>query len=99
MKKIEITYNIEDFENITNIMEFYDKINLTPMFGKEIKKVSQIKMNLENNEKLLSFFIKNRPKNKLKKNWDISVQLDWVNYSPVSVKDLDKNIIEVFLEE
>ena len=88
----------EKISKVTNMMEFYEVIGAKPYFeSKQVTDVSKIKMNSDDNEKL-NDLLKTNANKKYKRRYskkyiDTAVAMDWLNYSPVSVKDMEHDVV------
>lgn len=79
-----IKYNIDDFQGIKCMNDFYALIGISNELGTVIRSVAQIRMCYEDCDKLLQFILKNVPRSE-KRNfikWDIPYRVDWLDLSP-----------------
>lgn len=88
MNKVILKFNLQDFENITTIDEFFEKTGIAPYIkNKSITDVKQMEMNIDDGSDILRYWLKNWRKVKeckgLREKYAKSrISFTWMNYAP-----------------
>ena len=100
-----IKFNIDDMKNITSMLDFYKKLGICDKNGENwlINDIKNCKMNTAQCAKLLDFMLANHKlrKNSLRKEpkavYEFHINLEWANYSPVSIDEIPEDEVWVYV--